>query len=801
MCPNHTNNTTMLRNFFKVTVRNLWRNRSFSAINVLGLAIGMAAALLIGLWINNELSVDRFFTNADRIYHMYSREKDNGRIDAWGRTPSPLAAELKKDYPEVEDAARFRTVYFLMTEEEKHFNLEGAFADSGILSILDFPLLQGNARTALNRPHNIVLTEHVAKSFFGDQDAMGKTVRIDSTDIFKVTGVLKDLPANTEFTFQYLLPWSYIDHLGWDAVGGTWQFTNSGCFMKLRPGASLAKFNDKVLHVIRRHIASGEGFNREIFANPITREHLYSKVENGVLVAGRIRTVQLFIIIAVFILLIACINFMNLSTARSEKRAREVGIRKVVGALRTSLITQFIGESIVLAAVAFILSIGIVKLSLGGFDQIISTPLTLDLSSPLFWLFSIGFVLFTGILAGSYPAFFLSAARPVTVLKGAAQKINTLITPRKVLVVLQFTFAIILITCTLIVENQLRYARNRDAGFDKDRLAFTFAQGDLLPHYEAIRHELLTSGDVTGVTKTFSPMTRVWGESTGFSWPGSTAPDKSLYFVQFQADADFVKTTGTHLVEGRDLDLRNYPTDSSAAIVNEAAVRIMRLKHPLNSIITDERGAQFHIVGVIRDFVIANPYEPINPMIIEGLSTGYPVVHFRFNPNRPLAADMATAEKIFHKYNPQYPFECNFVDETYDAKFRAEQQEGTLGILFAALTIFISCLGLFGLAAYMAENRKREIGIRKVLGASVTGITVLISGDFIKLVVIALVIATPVAWLSMDNWLQGFTYRIHITGGVFLLSGLLAIGIALLTVCYQSIRAAIANPIKSLRSE
>jgi len=791
----------MLRNFFKVTVRNLWRNRSFSVINILGLAIGMASALLIGLWINNELSVDRFYSKKDRIYHMYSREMDNGRLDAWGRTPSPLAAELKKDYPEVEDASRFRTVYFLMTEGEKHFNLEGAFADSGILSILDFPLLQGNARTALNGRHSILLTEHVAKSLFGAEDAMGKTVRIDSSDNFTVTGVLKDLPPNTEFTFQYLLPWAYVDQLGWDAVGGTWQYTNSGCYALLKPGASEAEFNRKVQHIVRRHVTTGEGFAREIFANPITREHLYSRNENGVLVAGRIRTVQLFIIIAVFILLIACINFMNLSTARSERRAREVGIRKVVGALRSSLITQFIGESIFLAALAFILALGIVLFSLDGFDRVIGIPLALNLSSPAFWLFSVGFIVFTGILAGSYPAFFLSAARPVRVLKGASQKINALITPRKVLVVLQFTFAIALITSTLIVENQLRYARGRDAGFDKDRLAFTFVQGDVLPHYDAIKRDLLSTGAAVGVTKTFSPITRVWGQSTGFSWPNSTSADKNLYFTEFEADADFVKTTGTHLVAGRDIDLNNYRTDSTALLLNETAVRMMRLQNPVGSTVTNVNGIPFHVIGVIKDFIIANPYEPINPMIIRGLATGYPVIHFRLNPDRPLAADVAATEKVFRKYNPQYPFEINFVDDVYNAKFRSEQQEGTLGILFAILTIFISCLGLFGLAAYMAESRTREIGIRKVLGASVTGITLLISGDFIKLVVIAIVIATPIAWLSMDSWLQGFTFRIHINAWVFLLAGFLALAIALLTVSYQSIRAALANPVKSLRSE
>ena len=762
----------------------------------------MASALLIGLWINNELSVDRFFSKKDRIYQIYSREVTNGQLSAWGRAPTPLAPQLKQTYPEVEDASRFRTVYFLLIKDEARFNLEGAFADSGFLSLLDFPLLEGNPRSALSGPHDIVLTRHVATSLFGNEDPMGKTVLIDSNRQFRVTGVLKDLPANTEFTFQYLIPWSYVDELGWDPLAIGWQITNAEAFVLLKPGASQTAFDDKIRHIIREHVKIGQGFDREIFTQPITREHLYSKVDNGRLVGGRIVTVRLFILIAVFILLIACINFMNLSTARSAKRAREVGIRKVAGALRYSLISQFIGESILIAAIAFVLAFGIVVFSLPAFDEVIGIPLTLDLGSPGFWLFSIGFIFFTGLLAGSYPAFFLSAARPVKVLKtGSIRTAGALITPRKVLVVLQFTFAIILITSTMIVEDQLHYARDRDAGYDRNRLAFIFAQGDILPHYDGFRHDLLSTGTATGVTRTFGAMTRAWGETNGYSWPHSSPADKSLYFTEFQADADFVHTTGTQLVDGRDIDLRTHATDSTAVLLNATAVRIMRLDHPVGTLLTDGSGVQLHVIGVIKDFIIANPYEPIIPMIIRGLTTGYPVIHFRLNPDRPLAEVLASAGRIFRRYNPQYPFEINFVDDSYNAKFRDEQQEGTLGALFAALTILISCLGLFGLAAYMAESRMREIGIRKVLGASVAGITTMISADFIKLVLIALVVATPVTWLAMDNWLSGFTYRTHITAAIFLVAGLMAIGIALLTVGYQSIRAALGNPVRALRSE
>ena len=791
----------MLRNFFKVTVRNLWRNKSFSAINILGLAIGMASALLIGLWINNELSYDRFYDKADRIYRLYSREEINGQVSAWPRVSSQLATELKANYGEVEDAVRFRIVYFLLTQGVEKFNPDGAFADSTFLQVFNFPLLKGDPKTALSDNEGIVLTEHLAKSLFGSENPMGKTVRIEDKDNFKVTGILKDLPENTGFTFQYLVPWSYVTRLGWDKMGGSWNFTNGFTYVLLKPGASQPAFDAKIRDIVKRHVTMGEGSRRETFTQPITQSHLYSKVENGRLVGGGITMVRLFAIIAIFILLIACINFMNLSTARSEKRAREVGIRKVVGAMKGSLVAQFIGESILFSILSFLLALGIVGLSLDGFNRLIDGQLELPFGNLYFWLISGAFVVFTGLIAGSYPAFYLSSFRPVSVIKGGFKKVNALVTPRRVLVVLQFTFAIILITATIIVERQIRYARSRDAGYSKDRLVFTFVQGEVLPHYDVIKRELLTSGAAVGVTKLFSPIVTSWGDVTGLAWPGSTGDDKKTYFVQFEADADFVRTTGTRLIAGRDIDLNAYPTDSTALLLNETAVKTMRLTNPVGAIVRNSQGIDCHVVGVVKDFIMESPYDPIKPMVIQGLSTTYPVVHFRLNPAHSIADDLAKAQKVFTQYNPQYPFEYFFVDDDYNSKFRAQQQQGTLGLLFAGLTIFISCLGLFGLATYMAEIRTREIGIRKVLGASVTGITLLVSGDFIKLVVISLIIATPVAWLSMDSWLQGFTYRIHITGGVFLLVGLLTIGIALLTVGYQSIRAALANPVKSLRSE
>jgi putative ABC transport system permease protein len=792
----------MLKNFIRVTLRNLWRNKGISAINLAGLSIGMAAAILILLWVHNEMSYDRFHVKTDRIALLYSRDVNNGQLDVWPRTSSLIAPVLKKDYPEIEDAIRFRNVFFLTSTGDKHFNPRGAFADSGFLSVFSFPLLEGNAKTALNDNHAIVLTQELATRLFGNQDPMGRLVKIDSTDNFTVTGVLGDLPANTEIQFEYLLPWSYITKLGWDA-NASWTNPNTGTYVLLKPGASWAALDIKLKNLVKSHVNTGDGSTRETFAQPLSRVHLYSRPQNGQLVAGLMVTVRLFALIALFILLIACINFMNLSTARSEKRAREVGIKKVVGAMKSSLILQFIGESILLSTVAFGVALAIVQLSLKSFDEVVGSPLALDFTNPWFWLYALLFVLFTGILAGSYPAFYLSSARPVKVLKGGPKNGHALVTPRKILVVLQFSFAVTLICSTIVVWRQIKYVQQRDTGYNKTGLVFTFSQGNVSLHYDLIKQALLSNGAATAVTRTFSPITRSWGNINGLSWPGSSPADKKTNFLQYESESDFVKTTGTTLLEGRDIDTRNYPTDSTALLLNETAVRTMRLKDPLGKVVQNQIGQNCHVIGVIRDFIIESPYDAVRPMVIQGPSQAGPywVVHFKLNSSHTVAEDLALAEKVFKKYNPGYPFEYYFADQEYTAKFQVQQRQGTLAALFAGLTIFISCLGLFGLAACMAENRIKEIGVRKVLGASVGGIAALLSRDFLKLVLISILIASPLAWYIMNNWLQDFNYRLEVSVWIFLDAGLLAILIAALTVSYQAIKAAMANPVKSLRSE
>ena len=787
----------MLKNYIKIAFRNLWKRKGYSFINILGLTIGMASAILILLWIQNELSYDRFYKKSDRLYTMYNRDKFDGALWAWNSTPKIMAPTIKHDYPEVENVSRYNNITFLSTVGEKKMNLRGAFADSGFLSMFDFPLISGNAATALAGNNNIVLTEKMAIKLFGNESAMGKTVLIDSNANFTVSAVLKDLPNNTSFRFEYLLPWAFMDKLGWNDK--FWGNNSVNTYVLLKPGASQAAFDAKVKDITTSHSEE----TAKVFSYPVSRLHLYSKSENGKLVDGQIETVRLFAVIALFILLIACINFMNLSTARSEKRAKEVGIRKVAGALKSSLMAQFIGESILLSAISFIMALFAVQISLKGFNQLVGKQLFIEYGNPLYWLFAIGFIVFTGFLAGSYPAFYLSSFTPVKVLKGTFKKINALVTPRKVMVVLQFTFAIILIISTIIVEHQIQYAQNRDAGYNRNNLIYAFTQGDVDKNFLPIKQDLLKSGAVLSLTKSANPITQRWSDGWGYIWPGSTETDKKLDFVRLGSDADFVKTIGIKLIEGRDIDIYNYPNDTTAMLLNESAVKAMRLKNPIGQLVRREGDHVWTVVGVVKDFILESPFEKkVNPMMIVGPADNFfQIIHMKLNTTSSPANNIATIQKIFKQYNPQYPFDYVFADESYANKFKEQQRTGTLAILFAGLTIFISCLGLFGLATYMAENRIKEIGVRKVLGASVFSITSLLSKDFLKLVVVSLLIASPVAWWAMNKWLQNYTYHISIEWWVFAGAGILSILIALATVSYQSVRAAVANPVKSLRTE
>ena len=791
----------MFRINFLLSLRSLLKNKLYSFINVAGLTVGLASAILICLWIQNEISHDRFHPNMDRLYLLNNRDEVNGVVSVWNNTCKPLGPALREGYPEVERVVRDNNSggNFLISHGDKHFSIHGDIVDTGFFRMFNFPLVEGNPATALNSVKNIVLTKQLAKKLFGNEDPMGKVVRVDSTDYQTVTGVMKDLPVNTSFQFEYLLPYAYWDKLYPNDLN--WGNSNVLTFVTLKPGVSVAAFDKKVANIVISHLRPGDASNK-IFAQAYKDAWLYSRVENGQYVGGRIDLVRMFSLIAVFILLIACINFTNLSTARSEKRAREVGIRKVSGALRPSLIGQFVSESIMLAMVAGVLAVGIVEICLPAFDKVVGSQLSIDYGNPFYWIWVLLFIVVTGALAGIYPAFYLSSFQPVKVLKGSFKKGKGLLTPRKVLVVLQFTFAIGLIICTIIVEGQIKYAQGRDAGYRRDDLAFVIAFGEANKNYELIKRDLLSSGTATAVTRTSAPMTETWANADGFIWTGSSAGDHKTIFNLYAADNDFASTMHMQLLQGRNIDYNNYKTDSMGVILNEAAVKVMRLKHPIGETIRSMWGpTQVHVIGVAKNFILESPYEPVQPMIIGGPFMPFMVINFRVSEHPSYGENLAKAEKVFLKYNPEYPFNVRFYDKEYQLKFADEQRVGTLVGLFAALTIFVSCLGLFGLAAYLAESRLKEIGIRKVLGASVGNITGLLSREFLRLVSISFLIASPVAWMVMHNWLKGYPYRIDIEWWVFAATGLLTLAIALTTVSFQAIKAALANPIRNLRTE
>jgi ABC-type antimicrobial peptide transport system permease subunit len=786
----------MLKNFWKIAVRNLLRSKGFSFLNIAGLALGMASATLILLWIQHESSYDTFHEKDARLYELMTHHFADGKWGSGTATPDIMAPAIKKDCPEVEDVVRMTwNSNLLFNYKDKAIKGVGAATDTGFLTAFSFPLLKGDAGTALSDPYSIVVTEQMAKKLFGDEDPMGKVVKMDNKDNFKVTGVLKDLPDNSQFWFEFIMSYNFMTMKGY--VDSDWTDVNGRSFVLLKPHTSPETVNARLKGMIHQY--SGGRTTTEAFIYPLNKMRLYSDFENKKPSGGRITTVRIFGLVAALILFIACINFMNLSTARSERRSREVGIRKVVGARKPALILQFLCESLLIALVAGMLALLIVEWSLPAFGKLTGKHLGLGYANPYFWLAALGFVLLTGLLAGSYPAFFLSSFRPVMVLKGTALKANALLTPRKVLVVTQFTIAVVLIVSSLVIARQIQYAEDRRTGYDQRNLIYMYLEGDIRAHFPAIRQAMLQSGAATAVSMTTSPLTQIYSRGSSLSWEGMAA-NTHISFMRTGSTGHLVEAAGLKLVAGRDLDPDTYPTDSTGCLLNEAAVKAMGIKNPIGQWIFDDP-VKWHIVGVVRDFVTGSPYEPILPMIVKGPKFYMSTMHIKLNGEQSTRQNLAALEKVFKVYNPSYPFEYHFIDADYADKFNNERLTGKLAGLFAGLTILISCLGLFGLAAYMAESRTKEIGIRKVLGASVMNISLLLSSGFVRLVMVAILVATPIAWYVTHRWLQNYNYRVNVQWWWFAAAGLTAIGIALLAVSTQSIRAAMTNPVKTLRSE
>lgn len=785
----------MAGHLLKIAVRNLQRNLGISVINITGLSVGIAGALLIMLWVQNQLSYDQFHVNKDRIYEVYNRTTVDGEMHAWGSTPMPLAPALKTGFDQVEDAIRLNWVgSFVLKNGDRKFESQGFTTDVGFFNFFSYPLLRGNPATALGEPRSIVLTEKMAQKLFGNADPMGKTVAIDSTADFVVTGLLKNLPANTGLSFDYLLPFSYMKEVHW--YNDSWKNNAAQTFVMFKPGITEEVGGRLIKDIYRQY--PGDQHNDAIL-QPMSKWWLYNRYENGHFVAGQMVIVRLFAIIALLIVLVACINYMNLGTARSTRRAKEVGVRKVAGAGRWLLIKQFLCESLLVTTIAAVIGLVLVQLALPWFNNLIGKGVEIPFNKPAFWLTGLAMIMVISVVAGSYPAFYLSAFRPAEVLKGKMLKLAGLVTPRKLLVVLQFTFAITFIISTLVIYRQISFAQKRDTGYKADNLVFLYMKGDMAKNYSIIKNELERSGAITSISRTTSPVLDNWTDNNNYTWEGKPQ-NAHLYFLENTTDGNFTTTFGLPLVAGREIDVAKYPSDTSAIMVTQTGAKQLGFKNPIGQIVRQENKSLL-VVGVVKDYIAASPYIAYQPIIIRGAEKKFGAVTLKLNTANAVTDNINKISSIFKKYNSSYPFDFKFLDESYRERFLDEQHIGQLVGVFAGLSIFISCLGLFALAACVAESRIKEIGIRKVLGASVTGIATLLTKDFLALVLIAFVIASPIAWWLMSKWLQDYTYHAELSWWLFGATGLISVLIAVCTVGFQAVKAAIANPVNSLKTE
>ena len=797
----------MLHNYFKIAFRNLFKNPGYTFINIAGLATGMAVALLIGLWIWSELTQNQYHKNYDRLAQVWQHNVYNGVKQSQMSNPAVMAEEIRNNFGSDFKYVIQSTWNFgrILTVDDKKFNKSGMYWEPQVIDMFSINLLKGNPDLALKDPHSIILSETVAKAFFGEADPIGQLMRINNKSDVKVTGVYEDLPRSSRFReMTFIMPWSlYLIENEWiQKMEDPWDSNFTQTWAELADNADFEQVSAKIMNVKLNKLRTDNDrkYKPEVFLHPMSKWHLYSEFKEGKNVGGRIEFVWMFGIIGVFVLLLACINFMNLSTARSEKRAKEVGIRKSVGSVRSQLISQFFCESIVVALLAFVVSIGLVFLALPAFNQVADKELAVLWSNPLFWLLGIGFSLITGILAGSYPALYLSSFQPVKVLKGTFRVGRLASVPRQVLVVLQFTVSVVLIIGTIIVFRQIQFAKDRPIGYDRNGLINVYLQtNDIHEHFEAVRNELKGQGAIAEMTEAGSPTTQVWNSNGGFTWRGKD-PALAVDFPNNGVSHEFGKTVGWQFKEGRDFS-RDFASDSNAFVINEAAEKFLGFENAVGEILTwNER--PYTIVGVIKDMIIESPYEPVRPSLWHiDRDNNINLAILKLNPDMSAHQAIEKVKNIFNKYSPASPFSHEFVDIEYARKFSDEERIGKLASFFAILAVFISCLGISGLASFVAEQRTKEIGVRKVMGASVLNLWGMLSKDFLRLVVFSLLLAMPIAWYLMSNWLAKYQYRSTMAWWVFAAAGIGAIVITLLTVSYQSIKAALANPVKSLRSE
>jgi putative ABC transport system permease protein len=784
----------MFTNYLKIARRNLFRNKLYSAINILGLATGIAVALLAGLWVWDEVSFDNYFRNHNRLAQVMLSQTSDGETYTGKTVAMPLGNELRSKY-----GREFKYISLTSYESEylvgagdKKLSRKGMWVQPDFTQMFTLTMLRGN-RTALNDPSSTLISQSLAKAIFGEADPLNKIIRLNNAVDLKVAGIYEDLPHNTSFyNIQLLLPWEHPEN--WLKKQEKWSNHCGQLFVQLNDGADFDKTTAKIKQVPTPYI---KDVKEEIMLHPVDKLHLYTEFKNGKAAGGRIEFVWLFGIIGGFVLLLACINFMNLSTARSAIRAKEVGVRKTMGSLRRQLIGQFLAESVVVSFIAFFLAILLVQLSLPFFSRLADKQISIVWNNPVFWALTIGFTLFTGLIAGSYPAFYLSAFKPVKVLKGIIQPGRFASLPRRVLVVVQFSVSITLIISTVIVFRQIQHARNRPVGYNRDNLiTVPMNTPQLRKHYDAIKNELMQSGIVERLALS-SHSAAYFPNNNSIDWRGKD-PNLVSYFRTVTVSPEFGKTIGWRIKEGRDF-LTDPQGDSSSVLLNETGAQITGLKNIVGETI-QYNGKNYTVAGVVNDMITQSPYTPVPPAVF--FLDGYlGVITIRIKPNIPIQQALGKMAAVYNKYNAGNPFEFKFVDDEFAKKFSNEMRIGNLSTFFAILAIFISCLGLFGLASYVTEQRTREIGIRKVLGASLFNLWRLLSGEFVLPVVIALFIAIPTAYYFMHNWLQDFEYRTAISWWIFAIAGICALLLTLLTVSFHSIRSALTNPVKSLRTE
>ncbi|KQR70363.1 ABC transporter permease [Pedobacter sp. Leaf176] len=789
----------MFRLNLKIALRNLWKNKGFSLINIGGLAIGLASCMVLLLYVAYEWSYDKQFTNSDKTYVVYQNAPANGKIFSWAWTPNAMAEEVAAKIPGVKYASH--STYpngKLISAGEKKINSRVVFADPSFVKILDYKFIKGNPNQVLKGVNTIILTKSFSQKLFGNEDPINKMVKLENQDVLKVEAIIEDVTPNNSIVFECIMPWALFEKRESWAKGKNWGNNMCLTIVQLKNNSFFTSANADMKGIYKRNQKDNTA---EALLHPLTKWHLYDDFQNGKSVGGKIEQLKIFLLLAFCILLIACVNFMNLSTARSERRSKEVGIRKAIGSTRKSLIGQFLLESVFITFISTVLAFILIEVSLPYFNNLLNIELKIDYNSMGFWATLLGLMIFTGFIAGSYPALYLSSFEPIKVLKGLKIKTDSSVSIRKVLVVTQFVFAACLIVCTSVIYQQLNYVKNKPIGYDKSNLIQIAVQGKMGDDskLDLLKTQLLKSGAASDVTFFSKDITENGNNTTDISWDGKNRGE-SVLFNNRGIGSDFIKTIGTELISGREF-LATSKSDSNSVMLNEAAVKMMGLKNPVGAIIT-WGDTKLTNVGVIKDFVVESAYQKVAPMIFyPSYRDGSSVIIVRLNPNQNISSSLLTIDDLVKKIEPDYPVNRKFVDESFEVKFQNEKLLGTLSNWFGGFAIFISCLGLLGLALFMAEQRKKEISIRKVLGASTANILTLLNKDFIKLVAIANVIAFPLAYIIINKWLSAYEYRISISALPFIIAIGLSVLIAVLTVSVQSLKVAKANPVDALKYE